>query len=124
MTDSCSRSAAPRRSARGKGEFHNRLLLVNLQGKITPLTGYHRSDKLGAWVPLFTHRLSRLPAGAAPRGRGTRGLAPVVEVATVRERAGHWRCDRQKNGVEPPTPPGGQTVHTPSSVRGSPRRSW
>jgi hypothetical protein len=44
------------KKCRGKGEFHNRLLLVNLQGKITPLTGYHRSDKLGAWVPLFTHR--------------------------------------------------------------------
>lgn len=40
----------------GTGEFHNRLLLVNLQGKITPLTGYHRSDKLGSWVPVFTHR--------------------------------------------------------------------
>jgi hypothetical protein len=40
----------------GKGEFHNRLLLVNLHGKITPLTGYHRSDRLGAWVPVFTHR--------------------------------------------------------------------
>jgi hypothetical protein len=40
----------------GTGEFHNRLLLVNLQGKVTPLTGYHRSDKLGSWVPLFTHR--------------------------------------------------------------------
>ncbi|GLY83062.1 hypothetical protein [Actinoallomurus iriomotensis] len=40
----------------GKGEFNNRLLLVTLQGKITPLTGYHRSDKLGAWVPVFTHR--------------------------------------------------------------------
>jgi hypothetical protein len=40
----------------GTGEFHNRLLLVNLRGKITPLTGYHRSDKLGSWVPLFAHR--------------------------------------------------------------------
>ena len=40
----------------GTGEFHNRLLLVSLHGKITPLTGYHRSDKLGSWVPLFTHR--------------------------------------------------------------------
>jgi hypothetical protein len=40
----------------GKGEFHNRLLLVTLHGKITPLTGYHRSDKLGSWVPVFTHR--------------------------------------------------------------------
>ena len=39
-----------------KGEFHNRLLLVSLGGKITPLTGYHRSDKLGAWEPVFTHR--------------------------------------------------------------------
>jgi hypothetical protein len=40
----------------GKGEFRNRLLLVSLNGKITPLTGYHRSDKLGAWEPVFTHR--------------------------------------------------------------------
>jgi hypothetical protein len=44
------------KKCKGTGEFHNRLLLVNLQGKITPLTGYHRSDKLGSWVPLFTHR--------------------------------------------------------------------
>jgi hypothetical protein len=41
---------------KGKGEFHNRLLLVDLKGKITPLTGYHRSDQLGSWVPVFTHR--------------------------------------------------------------------
>jgi hypothetical protein len=40
----------------GKGEFYNRLLLVSLDGKITPLTGYHRSDRLDSWVPLFTHR--------------------------------------------------------------------
>ncbi|MFA1541501.1 SigE family RNA polymerase sigma factor [Actinomadura monticuli] len=41
---------------RGKGEFRNRLLLVTLTGKITPLTGYQRSDKAGAWTPVFTHR--------------------------------------------------------------------
>ncbi|MFG1858637.1 hypothetical protein ACGFJT_42865 [Actinomadura geliboluensis] len=39
-----------------KNEFRNRLLLVDLKGKITPLTGYQRSDKAGAWVPVFTHR--------------------------------------------------------------------
>jgi hypothetical protein len=44
------------KECRGMGEFHNRLLLVRLDGKITPLTGYHRSDRLGSWVPLFTHR--------------------------------------------------------------------
>ncbi|GAA4568847.1 hypothetical protein [Planotetraspora kaengkrachanensis] len=41
---------------KGTGEFHNRLLLVNLKGEIKPLTGYHRSDREGSWVPLFTHR--------------------------------------------------------------------
>jgi hypothetical protein len=40
----------------GKGEFRNRLLLVTLKGKITPLTGYQRSDRAGSWTPLFTHR--------------------------------------------------------------------
>jgi hypothetical protein len=40
----------------GKGEFRNRLLLVGLDGKITPLTGYRRSDQPGAWCPVFTHR--------------------------------------------------------------------
>jgi hypothetical protein len=40
----------------GKGEFTNRLLLVTLKGKITPLTGYHRSDEAGSWEPVFTHR--------------------------------------------------------------------
>jgi hypothetical protein len=29
---------------------------VTLQGKITPLTGYRRSDRDGSWVPVFTHR--------------------------------------------------------------------
>lgn len=41
---------------KGKGEFRNRLLLVDLKGKITPLTGYQRSDKAGSWTPVFTHR--------------------------------------------------------------------
>ncbi|MBC6457474.1 hypothetical protein [Actinomadura sp. HBU206391] len=44
------------KKCRGKGEFRNRLLLVSLDGKITPLTGYQRSDRLGSWDPLFTHR--------------------------------------------------------------------
>jgi hypothetical protein len=44
------------KKCKGTGEFRNRLLLVSLTGKITPLTGYQRSDKLGSWVPLFTHR--------------------------------------------------------------------
>ena len=41
---------------RGKREFRNRLLLVTLQGEITPLTGYQRSNRAGAWTPVFTHR--------------------------------------------------------------------
>ncbi|GAA4506620.1 hypothetical protein GCM10023191_063970 [Actinoallomurus oryzae] len=41
------------KQCRGKGEFHNRLLLVSVDGKtIIPLTGYRN----GGWVPLFTHR--------------------------------------------------------------------
>ncbi|MFI0449644.1 hypothetical protein [Actinomadura sp. 6N118] len=44
------------KKCKGKGEFRNRLLLVTLQGKITPLTGYRRSDRDGAWVPVFTRR--------------------------------------------------------------------
>jgi hypothetical protein len=40
----------------GSGEFHNRLLLVGLDGTITPLTGFRDSQAQGAWVPLFTHR--------------------------------------------------------------------
>jgi len=40
----------------GKSEFHNRLLLVGLDGKTTPLTGYRNSQAAGAWVPQFTHR--------------------------------------------------------------------
>ncbi|GAA2088512.1 WD40 repeat domain-containing protein [Actinomadura alba] len=44
------------KQCKGKGEFRNRLLLVSLDGKITPLTGYRRSDRPGAWYPVFTHR--------------------------------------------------------------------
>ncbi|WP_412517188.1 hypothetical protein K8Z49_47350 [Actinomadura madurae] len=44
------------RKCTGKHEFRNRLLLVDLRGKITPLTGYRRSDRDGSWVPVFTHR--------------------------------------------------------------------
>ena len=40
----------------GKEEFRNRLVLAGLDGTITPLTGYGRSDGPGAWEPLFTHR--------------------------------------------------------------------
>ncbi len=40
----------------GKGEFRNRLMLISLGGKTTALTGYHRSDRIGAWEPVFTHR--------------------------------------------------------------------
>jgi hypothetical protein len=38
------------------GEFRNRLVVASLDGKITPLTGYQRSDRPGAWQPVFTHR--------------------------------------------------------------------
>jgi hypothetical protein len=44
------------RKCTGKNEFRNRLLLVDLKGRITPLTGYRRSDKPGSWYPMFTHR--------------------------------------------------------------------
>lgn len=37
-------------------EFHNRFLLVGLDGKITPLTGYHDSDGQNQWKPVFAHR--------------------------------------------------------------------
>ncbi len=40
----------------GKGEFRNRLMLISLGGRTTALTGYHRSDKIEAWVAVFTHR--------------------------------------------------------------------
>jgi hypothetical protein len=37
----------------GKGEFYNRLVLVDVSGKtVIPLTGY----KKGGWEPIFTHR--------------------------------------------------------------------
>lgn len=39
-----------------ENEFRNRLLLITLKGKITPLTGYQRSDRAGSWTPVFTHR--------------------------------------------------------------------
>ena len=39
-----------------KNEFRNRLLLVTLTGKITPLTGYRHSDRAGSWPPGFSHR--------------------------------------------------------------------
>jgi hypothetical protein len=35
------------------GEFNNRLVLIDLSGKVTPVTGARRSN---AWVPVFTHR--------------------------------------------------------------------
>ncbi|GAB3957540.1 hypothetical protein GCM10029978_000440 [Actinoallomurus acanthiterrae] len=41
----------------GKGEFHNRYVLVSVDGKsVIPLTGYQNSEAPGAWNPLFTHR--------------------------------------------------------------------
>ncbi len=40
----------------GKGEFHNRLVLADLDGTITPLTQYRKGDQLGTWEPTFTHR--------------------------------------------------------------------
>jgi hypothetical protein len=40
----------------GRGEFRNRLLLVSLDGKITPLTGYRKSDQPGTWYPVYTRR--------------------------------------------------------------------
>jgi hypothetical protein len=37
----------------GKGEFYNRLVLVDLSGKtVIALTGYRK----GSWEPIFTHR--------------------------------------------------------------------
>ncbi|HST83385.1 MAG TPA: hypothetical protein VLL08_16765 [Kineosporiaceae bacterium] len=44
------------KACKGSGEFHNRLLLVGLDGTITPLTGFQDSRKQGAWSPVFTHR--------------------------------------------------------------------
>ena len=42
---------------KGRGEFHNRLVLINIYNKtITPLTGYQISDNPDGWAPLFTHR--------------------------------------------------------------------
>jgi hypothetical protein len=41
----------------GRGEFHNRLVLVSVDGKsIIPLTSYQISDAPDAWYPFFTHR--------------------------------------------------------------------
>jgi hypothetical protein len=37
-------------------EFRNRLVLVDLDGNVTPLTGYRDSQDPGSWVPVFTHR--------------------------------------------------------------------
>ncbi|XRQ06919.1 YncE family protein [Actinomadura welshii] len=44
------------KKCKGKNEFRNRLLLITLKGRITPLTGYQRSDRAGSWTPVFTHR--------------------------------------------------------------------
>jgi hypothetical protein len=35
------------------GEFKNRLVLIDLSGKVTPVTGARRAN---AWAPVFTHR--------------------------------------------------------------------
>ncbi|MFD4022897.1 hypothetical protein ACFWRV_05140 [Streptomyces sp. NPDC058576] len=48
----------PRRCSPGRGEFRNQLLLVGLDGKATPLSGF-RSEKLrdqGRWNPILTRR--------------------------------------------------------------------
>ncbi|SEG62674.1 hypothetical protein SAMN04489712_107313 [Thermomonospora echinospora] len=45
-------------TCRGKGEFHNRFVMVDIAGKeIVPLTGFREnSQEPGSWVPLFTRR--------------------------------------------------------------------
>ena len=41
----------------GKGEFHNRYVLVGLDGKsLIPLTGYVQNSDVSGWEPTFTHR--------------------------------------------------------------------
>jgi hypothetical protein len=41
----------------GKGEFHNRYVLVSVDGKsLIPLTGYVRNSDVDGWHPVFTHR--------------------------------------------------------------------
>ncbi|WP_254647005.1 hypothetical protein [Streptomyces sp. GbtcB6] len=48
----------PGQCSPGKGEFRNQLLLVGLDGKVTPLSGF-RTAKLqdeGRWIPLLTGR--------------------------------------------------------------------
>jgi hypothetical protein len=48
----------PERCAPGKGEFRNQLLLVGLDGRTTPLSGF-RTAKLtdeGRWFPVLTRR--------------------------------------------------------------------
>lgn len=48
----------PERCSPGEGEFRNQLLLVGLDGKATPLSGF-RTAKLqdeSRWFPVFTRR--------------------------------------------------------------------
>ena len=41
----------------GKGEFHNRYVLVSVDGKtLIPLTGYVQNSEVSGWEPTFTHR--------------------------------------------------------------------
>jgi hypothetical protein len=48
----------PERCSPGEGEFRNRLLLVGLDGKVTPLSGFRRAELQdeGRWTPLLTRR--------------------------------------------------------------------
>lgn len=40
-----------------KGEFHNRYVLVSVDGKtLIPLTGYVKNSEVSGWQPVFTHR--------------------------------------------------------------------
>jgi hypothetical protein len=50
-------ACGPDPTCAAKGEFHNRYVLVGVNGKtVTPLTGYQNSQSSGAWSPLFTRR--------------------------------------------------------------------
>lgn len=50
-------ACGPDPTCAGTGEFHNRYVLADLDGKeVTPLTGYQDNQSAGAWRPLFTRR--------------------------------------------------------------------
>ncbi|MFD4598934.1 hypothetical protein ACFWPQ_12965 [Streptomyces sp. NPDC058464] len=48
----------PEQCSPGKGEFRNQLILVGLDGKVTPLSGFRTPDLQdeGRWTPLLTRR--------------------------------------------------------------------